>query len=196
MRSARMILATAAATAALAVGAPGAHAADGGRDHDGSSHSREDHSSTGKGDDAWAGKHDKEDHDAPHGGMHTGGGALTALGQGGDRDGSAAKDPRFDPETYKDQDWQKEQDGGGEHGQEDHGRQDASAGQDDNSWNGGHQEDADGWKGEHDKPNGGMHTGGGALAGPSLTAGGLGILAVAGTGLYALRRKKTAASEV
>ncbi|WP_069772245.1 hypothetical protein [Streptomyces sp. LUP30] len=117
-----------------------------------------------------------------------GGGALTALNQGGDRDGSAAKDPRFDPDTYKDQDWQKEQDGAG-----DHDRQDSSAGQDDHSWDGAHQKDADGWKGEHDKPNGGMHTGGGALAGPSLTAGGLGILAVAGTGLYALRRKKTAA---
>ncbi|MEU5124476.1 LPXTG cell wall anchor domain-containing protein, partial [Streptomyces asoensis] len=33
---------------------------------------------------------------------------------------------------------------------------------------------------------------GGALATPTTTAAGLGILAVAGTGLYALRRKKSA----
>lgn len=193
MRSARMILATAAVSAALAVGAPGAHAADGGWDHDGSSHSKEDSTSTGKGDGSWSGKHDKEDredHDSPHGGMHTGGGALTALTQSGDRDASAAKDPRFDPETYKDKDWQKDQDAGHDNGRE-HG-QDAS-GQDDTSWNGGHEEDSGGWKGEHDKPSGGMHTGGGALAAPSLTAGGLGLLALTGTGLYALRRKKTAA---
>ncbi|MCQ9130132.1 hypothetical protein, partial [Streptomyces hilarionis] len=185
MRSARMILATAAVTAALAVGAPGAHAADGGWDHDTSSHSKEDGHSTGK-TDGWSGKHDKEehaDHDAPHGGMHTGGGALTALTQGGDHD--AAQDPRFDPETYKDKDWQKDQDRGhdGERGQD-------ASGQDDTTWKGGHEEDG-GWKGEHDKPSGGMHTGGGALAGPSLTAGGLGILALTGTALYALRRKKT-----
>ncbi|MER6416721.1 hypothetical protein ABT273_37750, partial [Streptomyces humidus] len=118
-------------------------------------------------------KDEKEDHDAPHGGMHTGGGALTVLGQDGGRDGSA-KDPRFDPETYKDKDWQKEQ-----------------GGKDENSWNGEEKEESGGWKGKHDKPDGGMHTGGGALAGPSVTAGGLGVLALAGTGLYALRRRKT-----
>jgi hypothetical protein len=37
-----------------------------------------------------------------------------------------------------------------------------------------------------------VHTGGGALAGPSVTAGGMAVLAVAGTGLYAMRRRKTA----
>ncbi|MER6417013.1 hypothetical protein ABT273_39305, partial [Streptomyces humidus] len=129
-------------------------------------------------------KDEKEDHDAPHGGMHTGGGALTVLGQ----------------------------DGGREHGQgKEHGGQDSSAGQEENSGNGeekGEKEEKEekeasgGWKGKHDKPDGGMHTGGGALAGPSLTAGalpgpfravgGLGALALAGTGLYALRRRKTA----
>ncbi|MFE1456487.1 hypothetical protein ACFW7K_16325, partial [Streptomyces sp. NPDC058735] len=49
----------------------------------------------------------------------------------------------------------------------------------------------DSWQGKHEKPRGGMHTGGGALAGsPGMTAGGLAVLAVAGTGLYALRRQK------
>ena len=35
-----------------------------------------------------------------------------------------------------------------------------------------------------------MHTGGGGLAQPGVTAGGLAALAVLGTGAYALRRKK------
>ncbi|MFH0181041.1 LPXTG cell wall anchor domain-containing protein, partial [Streptomyces cacaoi] len=56
---------------------------------------------------------------------------------------------------------------------------------------GGKEEESGGWSKEHDKPSGGVHTGGGALATPSATAAGLGVLAVAGTGLYALRRKKT-----
>ncbi|MDQ0829442.1 hypothetical protein QF032_001286 [Streptomyces achromogenes] len=37
-----------------------------------------------------------------------------------------------------------------------------------------------------------MHTGGGALAGPSVTAAGLAVLAVAGAGLCALRRRTAA----
>ncbi|MEV1069646.1 hypothetical protein [Streptomyces sp. NPDC050263] len=123
MRSARMILATAAACAALVVGAPGVHAAAGDTDHDDSSYS-------------------KEEHDKPHGGVHTGGGAL--------------RDADADNEADKE------------------------AGKDEDSWGG------------HEKPSGGVHTGGGALAGPSATAAGLGVLAVAGTGLYALRRRKTA----
>ncbi|MFG2556096.1 DNA primase, partial [Streptomyces sp. NPDC048581] len=49
----------------------------------------------------------------------------------------------------------------------------------------------DSWGGDHDKPHGGMHTGGGGLAdNAGVTAGGLAVLAVAGTGVYALRRKK------
>ncbi|ELS51193.1 hypothetical protein STVIR_7804 [Streptomyces viridochromogenes Tue57] len=35
-----------------------------------------------------------------------------------------------------------------------------------------------------------MHTGGGGLDTPGVTAGGLAVLAVAGTGIYAMRRKK------
>ncbi|MFF3205417.1 hypothetical protein [Streptomyces sp. NPDC002962] len=190
MRSARMILATAAASAALAIGAPGAYAGD--TDHDDSSYSKEDSSSYGKEhgkeDDSSYGKeehgkeehgkeehgkeHGKEEHDSPHGGMHTGGGALALADDSSDR--GAAKDPKYDPETYKDKD-----DNGGEHGKD--------------SWNGG-KEESGGWSKEHDKPSGGVHTGGGALATPSATAAGLGVLGVAGAGLYALRRKKTAGS--
>ncbi|MFF8971069.1 hypothetical protein ACF1A1_17480, partial [Streptomyces sp. NPDC014995] len=48
------------------------------------------------------------------------------------------------------------------------------------------------WKGGHDKPSGGVHTGGGALAQPGVTAGGMAVLALAGTGLYVVRRKKSA----
>jgi hypothetical protein len=196
MRSARMILATAAASAALAIGAPGAFATGGDWDHDSSSYGKED-GSVAKEDGSWSGKeHGKEDHgkeehgkgehgkgehgkgehDGPHGGMHTGGGALTAVGQDGDR--GAAKDPRFDPETYKDKDKDWEASGTKK---EEHGS---------GSWEGG-KEESGGWSGKHDKPSGGMHTGGGALAGPSVTAAGLGVLAVAGTGVYALRRRKT-----
>ncbi|MFI9342103.1 hypothetical protein ACIG0D_12635 [Streptomyces sp. NPDC052773] len=36
-----------------------------------------------------------------------------------------------------------------------------------------------------------MHTGGGALSAPTVTAGGLGVLAAAGLGLYAARRKRS-----
>ncbi|MEV5321266.1 hypothetical protein AB0K92_27075 [Streptomyces sp. NPDC052687] len=39
-----------------------------------------------------------------------------------------------------------------------------------------------------------MHTGGGALDAPTVTAGGLGVLAVAGLGLYAARRKTSVQS--
>lgn len=149
MRSARMILATAAASAALAFGAPGAYAAGGNWDHDDSSYS--DSSSHGK-------EHDR--HDSPHGGMHTGGGALATVSD--HNDWGSSRDPKTDPDTYKDND-------GGSRGN-------------------------DSWGGGHEKPSGGMHTGGGALAAPTATAGGLAVLAVAATGLYAIRRKKPVGS--
>ncbi|WTX18444.1 hypothetical protein OG303_43130 [Streptomyces sp. NBC_00005] len=160
-----MILATAAASAVLAIGAPGAFAAGGDWDHDDSSY--KDGSSYSK-------EHDKDTkHDAPRGGMHTGGGALTAVN---DRDDWAtARDPKTDPETYKDKD--------SEHGKD--------------SWSGGDHDSGggnDSWSGGHEKPSGGMHTGGGALAAPTATAGGLAVLAVAATGLYATRRKRLAGS--
>ncbi|MYR45925.1 hypothetical protein GTW67_28740, partial [Streptomyces sp. SID5910] len=69
MRTARTLLTTAAASAVLVLGAPGAYAAAGGDwDHDDSSYSKE-HDSGSK-------------HDEPRGGMHTGGGALTVAGEG------------------------------------------------------------------------------------------------------------------
>ncbi|MEW2636129.1 hypothetical protein AB0903_31930, partial [Streptomyces sp. NPDC048389] len=73
MRSARILLASATATAALVITAPGAYAlaaADSGKDD--SSYSSKDH-----------GKSDK-DYDKggkPHGGMHTGGGALASVSE-------------------------------------------------------------------------------------------------------------------
>ncbi|MER8012557.1 MULTISPECIES: hypothetical protein [unclassified Streptomyces] len=162
MRSARMLLATAAATAVLAITAPGAYAADGGWSPDASSSS----SSSGKEHDSsssWSKEHGKDgSHDGPRGGMHTGGGALTAVK--GDWGGSS--DPRFDPNTYR------------------------NNGDGSSSGSG----DSNGWHGEHDKPHGGMHTGGGALATPTVTAGGLAVLGLAGAGLYAARRRKTAGS--
>ncbi|MEU0412124.1 hypothetical protein ABZ307_30475 [Streptomyces griseorubiginosus] len=165
MRSARMILATAAASTVLALGAPGAYAAAGDDwDQTDSSYSKEQDKEHGK-------EHGKDsDHDRPHGGMHTGGGALAAVNAD---DWGTAKDPKHDPETYKDKDDQGKESGG---------------------WSGKQEEGGGGWSGSHEKPSGGMHTGGGALASPGMTAGGLAVLAVAGTGLYAARRKKTAGS--
>lgn len=163
MRSARMILATAAASTVLVLGAPGAYAAGDDWDQTDSGYSKEHDKEHGKG----------SDHDRPHGGMHTGGGALTAVTAD---DWGTAKDPKHDPETYKDKD---------EQGKDSGGKQDGG-------WSG--KQDGGGWSGDHEKPSGGMHTGGGALASPGMTAGGLAVLAVAGTGLYAARRKKTAGS--
>ncbi|MER6675062.1 hypothetical protein [Streptomyces sp. NPDC000983] len=166
MHSARMLLATAAASTVLVLSAPGAWAA--GDEWDGdksSSHSKEekDTKEWSKDHKEWDKDHKEwdKDHDSPWGGMHTGGGALTAVGA----------DPKFDPETYKDKgekEWSKEDSG---------------------SWSG--KEDG-GWK--HEKPSGGMHTGGGGLATPSVTAGGLAVLGVAGAGLYAARRKRAVGS--
>ncbi|WP_237519818.1 hypothetical protein [Streptomyces sp. HUCO-GS316] len=134
MRSARMLLSVAAVSAVIAIASPGAYAAGDDWSHDDSSYSKEK-------------EHYKDSgYGKPYGGVHTGGGALTAAGD----DWAVAKDPKYDPETYKQRD--------------------------------------------HAKPRGGMHTGGGALAAPDVTAGGLAVLAVAGTGLYAARRRKTAGS--
>ncbi|MEU0388173.1 hypothetical protein [Streptomyces chartreusis] len=166
MRSARMLLATATATAALAIAAPAAYAeAMGDWDHDNTSNSRE-HHKDGK-------------HDAPRGGVHTGGGALAAVNSDDDWDNA-----KHDPDTY----------GDGERGGDPWGdKQDEEPWGDEHDGQGRHDEHDEGsWHGDkHDKPRGGMHTGGGALAAaPGVTAGGLAVLAVAGTGLYALRRQK------
>jgi hypothetical protein len=168
MRSARMLLATATATAALAIAAPVAYA-NATWDHDDHSYSKE---------------HDKDGrHESPHGGMHTGGGALTAVDAD---DWGTARDPKHDPETYRSKDGGSSSDSYG-------GKQerDSWSGKDGHD-SGGGKEDRDSWGSDHGKPHGGMHTGGGALASPGVTAGGLAVLAVAGTGMYVLRRKKVA----
>ncbi|MEU4008282.1 hypothetical protein [Streptomyces pseudogriseolus] len=166
MRSARMVLAAATATAALAIAAPAAYA-----DHDGDSGHDSSSYSEGYDKESSYDKDEKDDkYDKPHGGVHAGGGALSAVS--GD-DWGTAKDPKYDPETYKEKDdseTYKEKD--------DSGSEDSWSGKQDKEW-------------KHDKPHGGVHTGGGGLASePGVTAGGLAALAVLGTGAYALRRKK------
>ena len=155
MHSARILMATAAASAVLALGASGAYAAGDDWDHSDSSYSKEQGKEHGK-------EHGK---DSPHGGMHTGGGALTAVNEG---------------------DW------GTEKGTE-KGTKDGEHGKDSGSGWSGKQEGSP-WSSGHEKPSGGMHTGGGALASPTVTAGGLAVLAVAATGLYAARRRNAAGS--
>lgn len=166
MRSARLLLATGAVSAVLALGAPAAYAYGGDGDQSGSSRGRD--SSSGHDSSSYTKDHDGgASHDTPRGGMHTGGGALTAVKQ----DGGGARDPRFDPNTYKDK----------ENGSD--------------SWGGSNsRSDSGSWSGEHEKPHGGMHTGGGALANPGVTAGGLAVLGVAGAGLFVARRRKSAAA--
>jgi hypothetical protein len=168
----------------------GALAAVTGDDWDGSRHDKD--SDAAKGDEggkheehgkehghekgSWEGKH--HEHGKPHGGVHTGGGALAAVNS--DDWGN----PKHDPDTYKDEDdWGGKQDDGygdkGDWGDE----------QEKGDWGDKHEKGS--WEGKHDKPRGGMHTGGGGLASaPGVTAGGLAALAVAGTGMYALRRRK------
>ncbi|CAL9662798.1 hypothetical protein [Streptomyces sp. enrichment culture] len=180
MRSARMLLTTAAASAVFVLGTPGAYAAVGGDwDHDDSSYSKE-HDNGSK-------------HDEPRGGMHTGGGALAAVNEGG----------------WNHDDSGEEQDNGSKHEKPRGGMHTgggALAAVNEGDWDSGGRESKEGGSqtyqqdegessrggGDHEKPRGGMHTGGGALATPTTTAGGLAVLAVAATGLYAVRRKKSA----
>lgn len=173
MRSARLLLATAAASAVLALGAPGAYAGDGSQQD--SSSKGENSSSYGK---DYGKEHHKEGkhgkHEWPKGGVHTGGGALTDVAEPGSEDRSGSYKEHGDKGYGKEDSWK------GEHGKEE-------------SWKGEHGK-GESWKGEYEKPHGGVHTGGGGLAEPTVTAGGLAVLAVAGAGLYAARRKKTGAS--
>ncbi|MDH6517678.1 hypothetical protein M2164_004173 [Streptomyces sp. SAI-208] len=92
MRSARILLTTAAASAVLVLGAPGAHAAGDDWDSSGSSWSKEhnnpkydpetykDKDSEGR--ESGGGKHEgggwSGSHEKPSGGMHTGGGGLAS----------------------------------------------------------------------------------------------------------------------
>ncbi|MFJ5919350.1 hypothetical protein ACIQFW_26620 [Streptomyces ardesiacus] len=228
MRSARMLLTTAAASAVFVLGAPGAYAAVGGNwDHDDSSYSKE-HDNGSK-------------HDEPRGGMHTGGGALAAVNEGGRgheesgdergsenrhsgderEDGSRHDEPRGGMHTgggalaAVNEGGRGHEESGDERGSENrhekprggmHTGGGALAAVNEGGWDGGGRESKEGGSqtyqqdegessrggGDHEKPRGGMHTGGGALATPTTTAGGLAVLAVAATGLYAVRRKKSA----
>ncbi|MER5429401.1 hypothetical protein [Streptomyces sp. NPDC002588] len=169
MRSARIILATAAASAVLAVTAP-AYAADGDWEKGDSSYSKEESSSYDKANSGWSKEDGGKEH-KPHGGVHAGGGALTAVNDGHDKGkDSWSKEDGAKEDSAKEEDssWSKEED---------------------SSWS---KEDSGSWSGGKDKPSGGVHTGGGALAAPAVTAGGLAVLAVAGAGLYTARRKKSA----
>ncbi|WP_328506610.1 hypothetical protein [Streptomyces sp. NBC_00391] len=195
MRSARMLMATAAASAVLALGAPGAYAAGDDWDHTDSSYGKEHDKGKDEkkeygsehGKKEYGSEHGEKGHDAPRGGVHAGGGALSSVTEDS---------------------WSGKQDGGYPTGQPDatsgtagQSKGSGTAKQDENSWSGKQdggswsgKQDKESWGGGHEKPSGGVHTGGGGLASPAVTAGGLAVLAVAATGLYAARRKKTAGS--
>ncbi|MGW7243644.1 hypothetical protein [Streptomyces sp. NPDC054804] len=190
MRSARMILATTAATAALAFAAPGAHAAvagdwdNGGRDD--SSYSKE--------------HNDDSSHEAPRGGMHTGGGVLAVAKLSSGWESDSGNDSKFDPETYKDKGDDQggkgdKGDSDGQGGKGDKGDSDGQGGKGDRG-SGEGRDQGGSWGDDEDneKPHGGMHTGGGGLATPGVTTGGLAVLGVGAAGAYALRRRKTAGS--
>ncbi|MGM9385187.1 hypothetical protein ACWD64_12145 [Streptomyces antibioticus] len=182
MRSARVILATAAATAVIGLGAPAAFAAGSDWEKgDSSSSSSTKEESTTKEESGYLAKHPEDAGKSkgdwggkPSGGVHTGGGALTAVNEG---DWATAKDPKYDPETYKEKD-------------------SGSSTKEESGYLAKHPEDAGKSKGDWEKPSGGVHTGGGGLATPSVTTGGLAVLGVAAAGLYAARRKKTAGSVI
>ncbi|MER5718052.1 hypothetical protein [Streptomyces sp. NPDC002132] len=181
MRSARMLFATAAASAVLALTTPGAAFAVGAYDHDDSSSyskeadkdkdkehgkdeekgswSKDSEKDSEKDKDSWGGGHGK-----PDGGVHTGGGALSLT-----NDDEWKKDDEYKSKDEEKGSWSKDSEKDSE--------------KDKGSWGGG-----------HDKPNGGVHTGGGALAAPGVTTSGLAALAVVGAGVYAVRRRKTAGS--
>ncbi|MEU1214489.1 hypothetical protein ACFYSH_31375 [Streptomyces sp. NPDC005791] len=129
MRSARTLFASAAVTAVLAVSAPAAYAVTSSDDWDKDSGSSASSNDDREKPDSW--KHDK-----PEGGVHAGGGALA---------GVSADDWEKDKDEDKDED-------------KDKGKESGSGNNDD-------REKPDSWK--HDKPEGGVHAGGGALAGVS-----------------------------
>ncbi|MGW7426615.1 hypothetical protein ACWGJB_42665 [Streptomyces sp. NPDC054813] len=210
MRSARMILATTAATAALAFAAPGAQAAvagdwdNGGRDD--SSYSKE--------------HNDNSSHEGPSGGMHTGGGVLAAAKLTSEWDSDSGNDSKFDPETYKDKgdDQGGKSDDQGSKGDDQGSKGDDQGSKGDDQGSKGDDQGGKGNRGDsgdkgdkgsgqgrdqggswgddedNEKPHGGMHTGGGGLATAGVTTGGLAVLGVAAAGAYALRRRNNAGS--
>ncbi|MEV6764370.1 hypothetical protein AB0N16_27755 [Streptomyces sp. NPDC051105] len=187
MRSARMILATTAATAALAFAAPGAQAAvaqdwdNGGRDD--SSYSKE--------------HNDDSSHEVPRDGMYTGGGVLAVAKLSDEWDSDSGSDSKFDPETYKDKDEGQGGKGGkGDSGDKGDKGDSGDKGDKGDRGSGEGRDEGGSWGDDEDseKPHGGMHTGGGGLATPGVTAGGLAVLGVAAAGAYALRRRKAVGS--
>ncbi|MFG2944269.1 hypothetical protein [Streptomyces adustus] len=201
MRTARMLLATAAATAALAIAAPGAHATgDDWNSVQESSYSKQQYQDGG--------------HDSARGGIHAAGGALVAVRTD---DWVPTVDPKQDPETYRndnnndngggrgnnndgggrgnnDGGGRGNNDNGGGRGNNDNGggrgNNDNGGGRGNNNDGGGRGNNNDGGGG--DRPSGGIHTGGGALASPGVSTGGLAVLGVAATAVYGWRRKKAA----
>ncbi|MGW1305564.1 hypothetical protein ACWD5R_38620, partial [Streptomyces sp. NPDC002514] len=113
---------------------------------------------------------DEGERDRPRGGVHTGGGALSAI-TSSDWSSDSGDSSRFDPETYR------------------NNNSDKSSNKEKGSDN---ERNKDSWNEE--RPSGGMHTGGGGLADPGVTAGGLAVVAFLGTGVYALRRKHAGGS--
>ncbi|MFJ9352119.1 hypothetical protein [Streptomyces sp. NPDC101237] len=167
MRSARIILATTAATAALAFAAPGAQAAVAG-DQD-----------NGGRDDLSYSKELKDDS------SHA---VFAAAKLSDDWDSDSGNDSKFDPESYKDK-------GDGSGGKSDQGGK-GNRGDQGDKGSGEGRDSGGSWGDDEDneKPHGGMHTGGGALATPGVTTGGLAVLGVGAAGAYALRRRKAAGS--
>ncbi|UUU32364.1 hypothetical protein JIX56_22035 [Streptomyces sp. CA-210063] len=231
MRSARMLMATAATSAVLALGAPVAYAVEDDGDHTDSSYSKEqdkeqdsekeyDKEKDAEKEYGKEKEHGKE-HDGPRGGMHTGGGALTTVNED-DWTKEDSETSKEDSETSKDSTKGDEGSWTGKHkkphggvhtgggalttlNEDDWSKQDSETSKDgahsEDSWSGkqdesagGEKHDENGWSGKHEKPSGGVHTGGGALASPTMTAGGLAVLTVAAGALYAARRKKSAGS--
>ncbi|MFF4897781.1 hypothetical protein [Streptomyces sp. NPDC001068] len=168
MRSARMILTTTAATAALAFAAPGAQAAvagdrdDGGRDN--SAYSKELH-------------------------LDSGHAVLAVAKLSDDWESDSGNDSKFDPETYKDKG-----DGQGGKGDDEGGKSDQGGKGDRGSGSGRDEGGSWGDDEDNEKPHGGMHTGGGGLATSGVTTGGLAVLGVAAAGAYALRRRRATGS--
>ncbi|MFI9122240.1 hypothetical protein ACIGW0_23020 [Streptomyces bikiniensis] len=185
MRSARILFAATATAAALAITTPGAYALTAGDDwsKDDSAHSQKlDH---GKKD------HDKDekDHGKPHGGMHTGGGALT-MGSNDEWSKEHHKAEKHEKDHGKPQ--------GGVHtgggaltlvNADDWSKPESESKPEHKPETKDHEKD---WGKEHDKPTGGMHTGGGGLAGSGTNVTGAVVLA-GGVAAFVLYRRKKAA---
>ncbi|MER5968481.1 hypothetical protein ABT112_01810 [Streptomyces sp. NPDC002055] len=218
MRTARTVFASAAITVVLAVTGPAANAVtlsdDGGRDSESSSSREHD----GDHEKSWEGR-------KPHGGVHTGGGAL-ALSSMDDEDHGKQSRERGDHEKSWEgrkphggmhtgggalaatpaDDW--DQDGGSSSRREDSGsssREDSgsSSREDSGSSSGRDRGEESRERGDHEKswegrrPHGGVHTGGGGLAesGGGLAAGSALALGGIGAGAYMLRRRRNAAGD-